>query len=160
MLFGSGVVVTGVFQFDPNNPRAMTTRYHILASLVTFPSVTLPLSMTSWGLAHDARWPDCPNRFVAPAIAGLAVVLFVVFMLSVTTRWEGLTQRGFLLLLTGWVAYHAYKIRELTRTTVGHPGDANSNRRCRLCCHFGVSRCRTGPPPRNERLCDGVLNRV
>lgn len=119
MLFGSGVVVAGVFQFDPDNPQAMTTRYHILASLVTFQSAILPISMTSCGLAHDARWPDCPNRFVPPAIAGLAVVLFVVFMLTVTTRWEGLTQRGFLLLLTGWVAYHDYELRELTRTAGG-----------------------------------------
>jgi hypothetical protein len=35
-------------------------------------------------------------------------------MMNVATPWQGLTQRMFLLVLTGWVAYHANKLRKLT----------------------------------------------
>jgi len=115
VVFGTGVIVAGFFQFDPNNLQAATTRYHILASLVTFPSAVLAISITSWGLGHDDRWPTYWNRFVPLGIAILAIGLFVIFMMSISTRWEGLTQRMFLLVLTGWVAYHAYTLQQLTR---------------------------------------------
>lgn len=115
VVFGTGVVVAGFFQYDPNDLQAATTQYHVLASLVTFPSAVLAISLTSWGLEHDDRWPRYRNRFVPLGIAILAIGLFVVFMTSITTPWEGLTQRLFLLVLTGWVAYHAYALGKLTR---------------------------------------------
>jgi hypothetical protein len=115
VVFGTGVVLAGFFQFDPNNLQATTTRTHITVSLVTFLSAIPAISITSWGLNHDAQWPNYRNRFVPLGIAVLAIGLLVVFMMSVMTSLEGLTQRLFLLLLTGWIAYHAYKLRTLTR---------------------------------------------
>lgn len=112
-LFGTGVVVAGFFQHDPNNLQAATTQYHILASLVSFPSAILGISITSWGLNHDDRWPNYRSRFVPLGIAIIAIGLFVIFMASVMTPWEGLTQRMFLLVLTGWIAYHAYTLQKL-----------------------------------------------
>lgn len=117
--FGTGVIVAGFFQYDPNNIQAVTTRYHILTSLVAFPSAVLAISITSWGLNHDDRWPNYRNRFVPLGIAILAIGSFAVFMMSVMTPWEGLTQRMFLLFLTGWIAYHAYKLHTLTRGKYG-----------------------------------------
>lgn len=115
VVFGTGVIVAGVFQFDPNSLQATTTRYHVLASLVSFPSAILGISVTSWGLEHDDRWPDYRNRFVPLGIALLAIGAFAVFMTSVMTPWEGLAQRTFLLVLTGWIVSHAYTLRRLTR---------------------------------------------
>lgn len=114
-VFGTGVILAGFFQFDPRNPQAVSTRYHITVSLVTFLSAIPAISITSWGLNHDPRWPNYRNRFVPLGIAMLAIGLLVVFMMSVMTPLEGLTQRLFLLVLTGWVAYHAYRLRTLTR---------------------------------------------
>lgn len=118
VVFGTGVIVAGFFQFDPNDLQAATTRYHNLAGLVAFPSAVLAISITSWGLSHDERWPDYRNRFVPLGIAILAVGGLIVFLLSTASGrdgWQGLGQRMFLLVLTGWVAYHAYTLRELTR---------------------------------------------
>ncbi len=115
VVFGTGVIVAGFFQHNPNNLEATTTQYHILASLVSFPSAILGISLTSWGLNHDDRWPNYPNRFVPLGIAILAIGLFAVFMMSIQTPWEGLTQRAFLLVLTGWLAYHGYKLWTLAQ---------------------------------------------
>lgn len=115
VVFGTGVIVAGFFQYDPNNLQAATTQYHILASLVTFPSAILAISITSWGLHHDGRWSEYRNRFVPLGIAITAIGLFAIFMMNIMTPWEGLTQRIFLLFLTGWVAYHGYKLRVLAR---------------------------------------------
>lgn len=112
-VFGTGVILGGFFQFDPNDLQATTTRYHITISLVTFLSAIPAISITSWGLNHDSRWPSYRNRFVPFGIAVLATGLLVVFMMSVTTLQEGLTQRMFLLVLTGWIAYHSFKLHEL-----------------------------------------------
>ena len=115
VVFGSGVIAGGFFQYDPNNLQAATTQNHILTSLITFPTAVLAISITSWGLNHDDRWPKYRNRFVPLGIAILGIGTFAIFMMSVTTPWEGLTQRMFLLVLTGWVAYHANKLRKLTQ---------------------------------------------
>ncbi len=115
VVFGTGVIVAGFFQYDPNDLQAATTRYHVLASLVTFPSAILGISITSWGLNHEDRWPKHRNGFVPLGIAVLAIGSFAIFMMSVMTPWEGLTQRLFLLVLTGWIAYHAYTLHTLTR---------------------------------------------
>ena len=115
VVFGGGVIAGGFFQYDPNNLQAATTQNHMLASMITFPTAVLAISITSWGLTHDDRWPKYRNRFVPLGIAVLGIGTFVIFMTSVTTPWEGLTQRTFLLVLTGWVAYHANKLRKLTQ---------------------------------------------
>lgn len=115
IVFGAGVILGGYFQFDPNNLEAATTRTHITVSLVTFLSAIPAISITSWGLNHDDQWPKYPNRFVPLGIAVLAIGLLIVFMMNVMTPLEGLAQRLFLLFLTGWVAYHAYKLYELAR---------------------------------------------
>lgn len=115
VVFGTGVIVAGFFQYDPNNLQAATTQYHNLVSLVTFPSAVLAISITSWGLNHDDRWPKYRSRFVPLGIAILAVGLLAIFIMSIMTPWEGLTQRMFLLVLTGWIAYHAYELYKLTR---------------------------------------------
>lgn len=115
VVFGTGVIVAGFFQFDPNNLQATTTQYHKLASIVTFPSAILAISITSWGLNHEDRWPTYRNRFVPLGIAILAIGSFVIFMMSIMTPWEGLAQRLLLLVLTGWVVYHAYTLCTLTR---------------------------------------------
>jgi hypothetical protein len=109
-VFGTGVIVAGFFQYDPNNPRATTTQYHNLVSLVTFPTAILGISLTSWGLNHDERWPDYPNRFVSLGVALLAIGLLVVFVRIIQTSWEGLSQRLFLLVLTAWLVYHGYAV--------------------------------------------------
>lgn len=119
VVFGVGVIAAGFFQHNPNNLQAATTQYHILASLVSFPSAILGISITSWGLNHDDRWPKYRNRFVPLGIAILTIGLFVIFMMSVMTPWEGLTQRMLLLVLTGWIAYHAYKLHSRTRGDYG-----------------------------------------
>jgi hypothetical protein len=115
VVFGIGVIVAGFFQYNPNNLQATTSQYHNLASLVTFPTAILGVSLTSWGINHDERWPSYPNRFVPLGIAILAVSLLVVFMMSIQSPWEGLTQRLFLLVLTGWIAYHGYELWTLGR---------------------------------------------
>lgn len=123
VVFGAGVIMGGFFQLDPNNLQATTTRYHETASLVAFPAAVLGISITSWGLNYEDRWPNYRNRFVPLGIAILAFGLMVWHITSVSSGSEGpagglagLNQRLFLLVLTGWVAYHAYKLRTLTRT--------------------------------------------
>lgn len=118
VVFGIGVIAGGFFRHDPNNLQAATTRYHVNISSVTFLSTIPAISITSWGLDHDARWPNYRNRFVTLGIATLAIGLLVVFIMSVSSGpegWVGLGQRMFLLVLTGWVVYHANTLRKLTR---------------------------------------------
>jgi hypothetical protein len=115
VVFGSGVIAGGFFQYDPNNLQAATTQNHILASLITFPTAVLAISVTSWGLNHDDRWPNYRNKFLPFGIAILGIATFAILMMGVTTPWQGFTQRMFLLVLTGWVAYHANKLRKLTQ---------------------------------------------
>lgn len=126
VVFGSGVIVAGFFQFDPNNLGAATTRYHDTVSLITFPVAVLGIAITSWGLSHDDGWPPYRHRFVPLGIALVAIGSFVILILALTSAprvegfrsvgWGGLGQRIFLLVLTGWLAYHA---RELYRLTNG-----------------------------------------
>jgi hypothetical membrane protein len=122
VVFGGGVIMAGFFQYDPNNLQAATTQYHDLATEVAFPPAILGIAMTSWGLNHDDKWPNYRNRFVPLGIAILTIVSFVVFIVSVPTGtrgelgsvgWAGLGQRILLLVLTGWVAYHARSLYRL-----------------------------------------------
>lgn len=122
VVFGGGVIMAGFFQYDPNNLQAATTQYHDLATEVTFPPAVLGIAMTSWGLKHDDGWSGYRNRFVPLGIALLAIASFVVFIVSVPTGtrgelgsvgWAGLGQRILLLVLTGWVAYHAFSLYRL-----------------------------------------------
>ncbi len=122
VVFGAGVIMGGYFQLDPDNLQAATTHYHELAALVAFPSAILGIAITSWGLNHDARWPNYRNRYLPLGIAILALGLLAWHMMSISPGLEGpageqagLSQRLFLLVLTGWVAYHAYTLRNLTR---------------------------------------------
>jgi hypothetical membrane protein len=115
VVFGTGVILGGYFQFDPNNLEAATTRTHITVSLVTFLSAIPAISITSWGLNHDTRWPNYRNKFLPFGIAILGIATFAILMMSVTTPWQGLAQRLFLLVLTGWIGYHAYQIYSLAR---------------------------------------------
>ena len=115
IVFGTGVIGAGFFQHDPTNPQAMTTQSHIVASLVSFPSAILGISITSWELTHDDQWPTYRTRSVPLGIAGIAIGLFAIFIIIVMTPLEGFTQRMFLLVLTGWIAYHAYTLRKLNR---------------------------------------------
>lgn len=115
VVFGTGVILAGYFPYDPNNLESMTTRYHDMISVLTFLSAILAISITSWGLNHDDQWPNYRNRFVPLGIAGLAIGSLVVYRSVAMTPLEGLGQRLFLLVLTGWVAYHANGLRTLTR---------------------------------------------
>lgn len=115
VVFGVGVIVAGFFQYNPNDLQATTTRYHNLASLVTFPTALLGISITSWGLNHDERWPTYPSRFVPLGIVILGIGVLAIFIMSIQTLWEGLTQRLFLMVLTGWLAYHGYELWTLPR---------------------------------------------
>jgi hypothetical membrane protein len=134
-VFGTGVIVAGFFQFDPNNLEAATSGYHDAASLVTFPVAVLGIAITSWGLRHDDGWPPYRHRFVPLGIALLAIGSFVVLILGLTSGprggglrtagWGGLGQRFFLLVLTGWVAYHA---RSLYRLSDGAQPPARSSK--------------------------------
>lgn len=122
-VFGTGVIVAGFFQFDPNNLEATTSEYHDAASLLTFPVAVLGIAITSWGLSHDDGWPSYRHRFVPLGIALVTIGSFVVLILSLTSAprvegfrsagWGGLGQRFFLLVLTGWLAYHARSLYRL-----------------------------------------------
>lgn len=115
VVFGTGVILGGYFQFDPNHLESMTTRYHMIISVFTFLSAILAISITSWGLNHDDQWPNYRNRFVPLGIAVLAIGSLAVYREVAMTPLEGIGQRLFLLVLTGWVAYHANELRTLTR---------------------------------------------
>ena len=114
LVFGAGVMVAGVFQINLNNSQAATSQYHILASLVAFPSAILGISITSWGLNHDDRWPGYRNRFLPLGVAILTISMFVIFFATIMSPWEGLSQRMFLLVLTGWIVYHAFSLYRLS----------------------------------------------
>ncbi|OYR48016.1 DUF998 domain-containing protein [Halorubrum sp. Hd13] len=117
VVFGTGVIVAGFFQYDPNNLEAATTQYHNTASLVTFLAAIPAISITSWGLNHDARWPNYRNKFVPLGIAILTIGGLAIFLVSTgsgPSGWMGLGQRIFLLLLTGWLAYHAFLLYRLS----------------------------------------------
>lgn len=123
-VFGIGVIVAGYFQVDPNNLDAATSQYHDAASLITFPVAVLGVIITSWGLSHDDGWPGYRHRFVPLGIAVLAIGSFVILILGLTSAprvegfrsvgWGGLGQRIFLLVLTGWLAYHGRSLYRLT----------------------------------------------
>lgn len=122
-LFGIGVILAGFFQFDLTNLQAATSRYHDTVSLLTFPVAVLGIAITSWGLSHDQGWPPYPHRFVPVGIALVAIGSFVILVLALTSGhraeglrsagWGGLGQRFFLLVLTGWLAYHARSLYKL-----------------------------------------------
>lgn len=113
VVFGTGVIVAGFFQYDPNNFEAATTQYHNTASLVTFLAAIPAISITSLGLNPDARWPNYRNKFVPLGTAILAIAGFAIFLVSTGSGpngWIVLCQRIFLLVLTGWLAYHAFSL--------------------------------------------------
>lgn len=123
-LVGIGVILAGLFQYDPDNAAALSTRGHEISTRVMMISTLLGLPLTSWRLGRDERWPGYRHRLVPVGVAALLVVSFLLYLVSIPTYpagWAGLGQRVLFAVITGWLAYHAFTLYRLTRSGTPAP---------------------------------------
>lgn len=113
-ILGVGIVGSGVFSANPADPASTTNILHDVFGVAGFLAGIVGISLLSRQLDRDERWDR--HRF---ATAGTIVVLvgsFVVFIATVESPWVGLTQRLFVGVVTVWVAYHSFRLYQLTES--------------------------------------------
>jgi hypothetical membrane protein len=116
-VFGAGIVGAGVFQDNLATPTSTTAQIHQLVSSVAFIAALIGMPLTSWGFERSERRPEYRYRFTSVGLAIVLIASLVVFRVGLDTWWAGLAQRQFLLLLTGWIVFHAITLYRLTRRT-------------------------------------------
>ncbi|MDG5777388.1 DUF998 domain-containing protein [Haloarculaceae archaeon H-GB2-1] len=114
-IFGAGIFGAGVFQDNLANPSSTTAQVHQLVSIVAFVAALIGMPLTSWGFERSEWWPEYRYPFTSFRLAIVLLASLVVFRIGLDTWWAGLAQRQFLLLLTGWIVFHAVTLYRLTR---------------------------------------------
>ena len=110
-----GAIGSGIFQSNPSNPEATTEMLHGLSVSLGFMAGIVGISLTAWRLSTEERWPGYRSLLT---VFGTVVVLFgsfafFLFLMLNDSVYAGLGQRLFTGVVTGWVAYHSYKLYKL-----------------------------------------------
>lgn len=116
-IFGAGLIGAGVFQDNLANPSSTTAQVHQFVSIIAFVAALIGMPLTTRGLERSERWSEYRHRFPSIGLAIVLVASLVIFRVGLDTWWAGLAQRQFLLLLTGWIVYHAVSLYHLTQRT-------------------------------------------
>lgn len=121
---GIGVILAGVFQYNPDNLAAMSTRGHQIATRVMSIATLLGIPLTTWRLNRDERWTGYRHRFLPVGVTVFLLAAFVTHMISIPTGptgCAGLGQRVFFAVVTGWLAYHGFQLYRLNRGGISAP---------------------------------------
>lgn len=114
-VLGIGLIGAGVFPLDPANPEAMTNLLHIRFALIISLAGLLGVPLTAWRIFQEEQWPGYESRYSVVGVTLLVVGSFILFFVS-NGAWRGLGQRLFAGVLTGWIAYHSFRLYQLTAT--------------------------------------------
>lgn len=109
-IFGVFVILAGVFPADVAAPDSTTTFRHNLVSTIAFVAGIAGASLLTRRTGMDDRWPSYPRELLWTVL--IVVVTFVAFMYSLATDSAvvGLTQRGFIGVLSLWVVLQSYRL--------------------------------------------------
>lgn len=111
-----GAIGPGVFPVDRARPEAMTNQLHTLVTTLGFLAGLVGIPLATWRLAAAERWPVYRSRVTVLGVTVLVVGAFAVFITQVVgqTAWAGYAQRLYAGVMSGWVAYHAYRLYRMT----------------------------------------------
>lgn len=110
-IMGIGIVGSGIFSANSVDPASTTNVLHDVFGIVGFFAGIIGISLLSRQLDRDERWAR--HRFTTIGTIVVVVGSFVVFIATTESLWVGLTQRLFILVMTGWVAYHSFRLYQL-----------------------------------------------
>jgi len=112
-VFGAGILGAGIFQDDLLQPDSMTAQIHQFVSSTAFVAALVGMPLASRKFEQSERWPAYQSRFTSTVLAVVLFASLVVFRIGLNSWWAGAAQRQFLLLLTGWVVFHAVRLYRL-----------------------------------------------
>lgn len=109
-MLGVGAILAGVFPQNSADPGSTTNIIHESVAIGGFVAGIAGISLLCRRLDEDDRWAR--HRFSTPITVVILVVPFFAVAISPASV-VGLTQRIFVALLTGWVAYHSFRLYRL-----------------------------------------------
>lgn len=108
---GVAMVLVAVFSQNSADPASTTNVLHESFAIGGFTAGIVGITLVSRRLDRDERWTR--HRFSTPGTVVLLVVPFFGVAFS-PESWVGLTQRLFVAVWTGWVAYHSFRLYRMS----------------------------------------------
>ena len=109
-VFAAGVAVAGIFQTDPEGAATTASgTVHELAFLVASLCLIAATILVSRGLRKDDTWRSYAP--VAWALALLALVAFIAFVIVSESDFAGVGQRVFVAAVLAWLLLAAIRLR-------------------------------------------------
>lgn len=110
VVFGTGVILAGVFPENTADPDSMTNVLHDITGVAAFIAGIIAVGLVTRRVGADDRWPS--YRYETLATIVVVLVTFVVF-LSSDSAFVGLTQRLFIGVMTAWVVLQSVRLYRL-----------------------------------------------